>query len=801
MKKNISINISGIIFHIEEDGYDSLRKYLDSVNRYFGSFEDSSEILADIESRIAEIFLTKLSEGKQVITAEDVQSLIATMGSVNDFKAAEEQDFAAADTAQPSAGSAGSAKSNQSSYSYTPPKRLFRDTRRKILGGICAGLAHYFNVDPIWLRLISALLVLGSFGGLIIVYIVLWIFLPASDALEETTVRKMFRDPEKKVVGGVAAGVAAFFNTDVAILRVLFVVFSLFSGIGLIVYLVLWISLPEARTITEKMQMQGEPVTLSNIENTVKKGQEKPGEEDTLTKIILFPFRMIAEVLTAIAKAIGPVFAVILDVIRIMVGVFISLLGFTLVVALIFTFGVSMGLISSDIFPEFMQWSSFEHSFPVEALRNTIPTSAVVFGFLLAFIPSLMILLLGNSIIAKRVVFGSVVGWTLFGLFFVSALFVSVSVPRLIYGFKETGEYKVEQSYTFSKGTPVLRIRETGMDDYDAITLILKPYDGKDFKLVERFESQGSSRKIAAENAKMVSYMVEQQDSVLVFDSNIVFSKGAQFRAQRLAMDLYVPRNQPFVIEEELWRLIRNNGRHDYDDLDLTNTWMFTERGMSCLSCKDQTERPRSSNVDVNDQYGIRDFDAVDLSGIFTTVIQQGPDFAVELKGDARLKERYDVRLDGETLVIEYDDKQREFWKPGFWNSDDELRITITMPRLRRLDVQGAGKVRFNGFDEEEVEINMTGAVSGDGNLNVKRLDVDLTGASSLELDGHGDALDASLTGASSLKAFGYEVREAAVEAHGASSAKVNATERLEIDKGVACTVNHRGNPEIIKRD
>src|SRR6267154_5053422 len=94
MKKTLSINISGIIFHIEEDGYETLRKYLDSINKYFSSFEDSSEILADIESRIAEIFLAKLNEGKQVITGEDVQHLIATMGNVSDFKAAEENEFA-----------------------------------------------------------------------------------------------------------------------------------------------------------------------------------------------------------------------------------------------------------------------------------------------------------------------------------------------------------------------------------------------------------------------------------------------------------------------------------------------------------------------------------------------------------------------------------------------------------------------------------------------------------------------------------------------------------------------------------
>jgi phage shock protein PspC (stress-responsive transcriptional regulator) len=164
MKKNISINISGIIFHIEEDGYDSLRKYLDSINSYFGSFEDSSEILADIEGRIAEIFLSKLNEGKQVITLEDVKGLIATMGNVSDFKAAEEQETSGESFKGESA--------KQQSYASTtaPPianKKLFRDERRKILGGVCAGLGHYFSIDPVWPRVLFALLVLGSYGGLI----------------------------------------------------------------------------------------------------------------------------------------------------------------------------------------------------------------------------------------------------------------------------------------------------------------------------------------------------------------------------------------------------------------------------------------------------------------------------------------------------------------------------------------------------------------------------------------------------------------------------------------------------------
>ncbi len=107
MKKNISINISGIIFHIEEDGYEKLKEYLDTIHRYFASYDDSSEIIADIENRIAEIFLTKLKEGKQVITIEDVEALMATMGGIKDFKEVEMEEELENDDYQKSDGRTG----------------------------------------------------------------------------------------------------------------------------------------------------------------------------------------------------------------------------------------------------------------------------------------------------------------------------------------------------------------------------------------------------------------------------------------------------------------------------------------------------------------------------------------------------------------------------------------------------------------------------------------------------------------------------------------------------------------------
>jgi phage shock protein PspC (stress-responsive transcriptional regulator) len=801
MKKNISINISGIIFHIEEDGYEILRKYLDSINKYFSTFEDSSEILADIESRIAEIFLARLNEGKQVVTSEDVNDLIGTMGNVSDFKAAEEQDFAGTETKQESKKTSGSGASGSTSI----PKQLQRDSRRKILGGVCAGLAHYFNIDPVWPRLLFALLVLGSYGGLIILYIILWIILPVSNDMEdEPSLKKMFRDPEKKVVGGVASGVAAFFGADVSLIRVIFVILAI-VGVGLLLYIILWIALPEAKSITEKIQMQGDPITLSNIESSIKKGlDEKEGqEESTMAKIILFPFRIIAMIITGIAKLLGPVFRFIIDGLRVLTGVFISIIGIVMIMSFVFAFGVVLGVFHEPSWNVFTNMPVEVSGFPVEAFRNTFTTFTIIAAFLVAFIPSLFITLLGSSIVAKKIVFNNYVGWSLFVLFFLSVVFMGVNIPRLIYAFKEEGEYKTERVFTMTGKTPVFRINENGMDEYNATDLNLKGYDGKELKLIERFEAQGSSRKVAAENAQMIEYTIAQADSIITFDSNIKFKKDAKFRAQRLNMDLFIPYNQPFVVDKALWELINNvEGRYyRFDSEDADETWKITENGLQCITCKNNYVSIQNENNSFHDEFGLSNFNSIELRGFFDVRIQQGDRYAIEMKGSENAKKHYNLSVEGETLFVEYDDDGNElFWKKKF-SKDLRVRLTITLPSLVELDAKGAGELKLRGFNQEELDIQLLGAILADGELDAKNLNVNITGASMLELKGNGNMLDADITGASGLKAFGFETKTAHIQAHGASSARVYVTDVLEISKGIASTVSHRGDPQVIQKN
>lgn len=798
MKKNISINISGIIFHIEEDGYESLRKYLDSINKYFASFEDSSEILADIESRVAEIFLSKLNEGKQVITAEDVNTLISTMGSVSDFKAAEEQEFASGQSKEtgPSSSkseynSSSSSSSSTGSTGQTRPQQLQRDQKRKIVGGVCSGLGIYFNVDPLWIRLLFALLAF-AYGITILVYVIMWIVVPGSYELEEPEVgKKMFRDGERKVIGGVSGGIAAFFGIDIIAVRLLFIVMGIFFGVGFIIYIVLWIAVPEAKSLTDRMEMQGEPVTLSNIESNIKKNLnvDSEKEESTATKILLFPFRLIGLLLGVLGKILVP----LLEIFRVAIGIVVILLGVALIFATVITGGVLVGLFSAGSMP----WAHFSYdevSMPLEVFTNSFSGWMVFSAFLAAIIPSILITLLGASIIAKKYVFGPSVGWAMFVLFFVSVAMLSVSIPRIVYQFKEEGEFREETSYNLPGKKAIFHINEVGMDDYHVVSLTLKGHEGKDFKLVQVFKAQGATKQKAIENSKMIGYTVDVRDSVMTFDSNIQFKKDAIFRAQRLDMTLYIPYNHPFVMDESMSRFISQY--IDWEDMD-GYTWEMNDKGLKCLTCPVSEEEKNN----VADDYGLTDFDELEIRGVFDVNVNRGDNYAVELIGSDRDKEKYKIYKLGSTLVIDYERISKKFnWKDPIVD-EDEIRINITMPTLEKLEAEGVGKIEFENFDSDNTRIDLHGPVKLQGELNTRDLVIKLVGSAEADLSGHATNLDAEVQFASKLRAYNLEVEDAIVEASGASSAKVNVSKSLEMDEGLASHIDHRGEAHVIKRD
>ncbi len=588
MKKNISINISGIIFHIEEDGYERLKSYLDSITKYFSTFEDSQEIVADIENRIAEIFLARLKDGKHVINSEDIETLIATMGSISDFEAVDElEEMKAGSTTKEEP------HIHTESSEYHEPHRLRRDKNKRIFGGVASGIAQYFGIDAVWIRVLFLLLFFGftaldtPIGGItLLVYIALWIALPGKIYKDEDRkkIRKMYRNPSQKVLGGVAGGLANYWGVDVAVIRLIFILLIIPGAFGIIAYIILWIILPEAKSITEKMEMQGEPVTLSNIESNIKKSLnvQEAKEESFVTKAILFPFRLIASLFKALTIAFGPVLVFLVEFIRIVAGLVILMIGFAMVFSIVVGGGTLIGLFSS--------FSGFETSglIPYELISEVIPNFSYIGVFGLVFIPGLVLIIAGLSIMSKKRLMKPVIGWIMLGFWIVSLIIVLITVPRAVANFGTEGEYNETETY-YLDTSPVLTMQDMGMEGYQTTRLEIRSHQDSTMRLVKRFQARGESRLDAANNAKMVSHNIRfQNDSIMVIDSNILFNEDAKFRAQELSMVLYMPYNKVFYMNENLKEILRSTiSRNGYRVSQMEgNQWMFDENGkLTCLTC------------------------------------------------------------------------------------------------------------------------------------------------------------------------------------------------------------------------
>ena len=204
MQQTISINLGGLVFHIEKDAFDQLQDYLAQIKNHLQDNESREEILQDIESRIAEMFQERLSSRKEAITQADLLAVKTALGEPAAFGTNADADQ---DTNQQQA------KTESNKGEYTRKGRIHRDLDNKVIAGVCSGIAQYYRFDPVWLRL-------------------------------------------------------------------LFIVALLASGSGIVVYIILWIIIPPAKTPVQKMEMRGERVTVSNIEQSFT-GQQNNTHSNT----------------------------------------------------------------------------------------------------------------------------------------------------------------------------------------------------------------------------------------------------------------------------------------------------------------------------------------------------------------------------------------------------------------------------------------------------------------------------------------------------------------------------------------
>lgn len=328
MKKTLTVNLGGIVFHIDEDAYQLLDKYLSNLRIHFKQEEGSDEIMNDFEMRISELFGERIRLGYEVITLDEVEKVIKRMGKPEELFGTEDAE----------------------------------DTTKEAQS--------------------------------------------AGNKEKQTVHRKLFRNPDDRMIGGIAGGFAAFLGWDASVVRiVLFLLVFLTQGVIIPVYILLWIIIPEAKTATEKLQMQGQSVTVENIGKTVTDGFEKVSENVNNYMSSDKPRSLFQRFLDVFVSVVGILLKILLVLIAIALFPPLLIALFVLViVAIAVIFGGGFGILYS-IIPN-VQWGTFD------AYPESLLLIASICTILMIAIPIVVIIYMILSPIFKFKPVSNSVKWT-----------------------------------------------------------------------------------------------------------------------------------------------------------------------------------------------------------------------------------------------------------------------------------------------------------------------------------------------------------------------------------------------------
>jgi phage shock protein PspC (stress-responsive transcriptional regulator) len=514
MKKTVTINIRGNVFHIEEEAFQTLNDYLESLAQHFANQKAGQEILQDIESRIAELLQSKLQEGNEAITGEMVADIKQRMGNPEDF-----MDEAEAQTEN----------NNFAQEAPKAKKRLYRDGDSRVLGGVCSGMSAYFNIDPVFLRILFVALVFLGVG---------------------------------------------------------------FSGI---VYLILWVVVPKAKTTAQRLEMKGEEATIQNIKksvqdemNEVKKSFAENGGAE-----------MIAQGRNAgvkVASGLGRFLTVLVGSLFIVAG-FFALVSFMISVALGKTvLHATVSGVNPDV--DLAGVLGFMVSPGTVSL-------ALLLMILVVGIPLLAILFIGTKMVFRYKTNNKLIGLGAFGIW----LLAVISVASIAVG--QADNFSRKSSTTIAKSLNMQNVKTlyisanalpepvdeqtANFDDFNVIKLNNKlvlagrpeikvePATATDFSVVISKQTRGKNNADIQANLANISYGFASKDSTLSLDRFFTLENQAKWRKQEVTVTIKVPVGKCVSLGKSLepMDLEIDNLNNIWNKEMIGKKWEMTAEGLS----------------------------------------------------------------------------------------------------------------------------------------------------------------------------------------------------------------------------
>lgn len=508
MNKTLTVNIAGLVFHIEENAYQKLYQYLEAIKRSITT-EEREEIIHDIELRIAELFSSKIDDFNQVIIDENVEEVIQIMGKPEDYNLDGESENIPNDEAY---------------YNFPRVKKLYRDKENSLLGGVLAGLGHYFKIDVIWLR-------------------------------------------------------------------ILFLILLISYGTGIVLYIILWIVIPAAKTTTQILEMRGEPINISSIEKKVKENIEY-----VTNKVQNFDYQKIS-------KSTKDTTNQGLEIIKRIIGIlllFVSIAGF-LVASFATIFILKNG-------------SYINNEFSTLFFNGFYPTWLTTTLFLFIMLaPFIVFLLIGLKLLYSNIKYIGAFSITIVILWIISLFALALPAAEInkinqIIEVYDEGDFQYEEDVQYENeislgsATDTLNIKmmdyiffSNNENDTNRESIKNSPkYLELDIQFLQSFQDTAyatmkvevdgkeiSSNKKKKGIMEMPSYNVKYKDNVLYISDSILYENNETSWKNDIKLNIYLPEQSFVQFDGQLIPFIKNQNNIQTGN----HTYQLINQQLNCIDC------------------------------------------------------------------------------------------------------------------------------------------------------------------------------------------------------------------------
>ena len=515
MNKTTNIHLAQTLFSLDENAYSLLNNYLEKLERLFKNTEGAKDILEDIEVRIAELFTELKKDNLYVISVADVEQVIETLGTPEDL--------------------AGEEEPTETSSQYNSSKKLFRDPDDRFLGGVAGGLSHYVGLDSAWIRLVMLILFFSSVGGVVLVYILLWILIP------------------------------------------------------------------EAKTTADKLMMKGEPVNVSTIKKKIKEEIDQVGDKvkdvdyENLGNQLKKKSKDFSDLLLKLARGV-------VKLLTLLIGVFLLFMS-SIVLLVIFISTVVGSAFSAMVPKEIMQFG----------LSLDIPVFILgFFALLIVGIPFIFLFTLGLQLLSQnKSVMSRLSKLVLLGLWILSL------ITLMVFGVIESKSFAINakstQNIVWKQQTQdTLKIYLNEDHKYRETVTVFNPFtlvenesgekyrldnnirllitESKDNTLAMTIEknAKGWSQSKASKTTEVIDYNLDYYDNKLMIDDFWLSPLNHKNNPESVRLNLSVPEGKYLFIDNDLGAFLSHkikNNQDFYRKRVAGHLWQMQNGELICQDC------------------------------------------------------------------------------------------------------------------------------------------------------------------------------------------------------------------------